>query len=83
MLHKASISFISRRQKTAKTACGKVVKASNIAVNVDADCPDCRAFADNELEGMKTVLASCPADSKAAEAFAKYEPLRYRTEYFL
>lgn len=90
MKHKASLSFIGRTQKTAKTCCNKTVSTKYIAVHEDADCQECRAAADAELAGFKMIVESCRENggsdanvTRLKETIHKYEPVRYRTTYFL
>lgn len=45
MLHLIT-TFVSHKQKTATTLCGKKVAASKIALDSDATCPECRASAE-------------------------------------
>lgn len=87
MIHKAIVSFVGRRQKTAKTCCGKTVKLSCIAINTDATCESCRAFVDAEKESYEAAIDSakaCGLDSGPLEvAFKNWFPVRYQTPYFL
>lgn len=87
MLHKARVSFISRNQKTAKTECGKTVACANIAVQVDADCPACRAAAEDSFNGALLILKHCKErglDFAELEAsIPGYRADMYRTVVFL
>jgi len=44
-LHTLSVYF---GFKTATTCCGRRVKATDLALTDDADCPECRAHAENQ-----------------------------------
>ena len=46
MKHLHSLGAAFSGFKTAGTLCGKRVKSANLAVDVDADCPHCRAEAE-------------------------------------
>jgi len=86
--HKASVGFIGRTQKTAKTECGRTVRTSLIAIDSDATCPGCRAKADKLLEGMKLIAehgerTGLSTTNGVRDAIAKFEPVRYQTVYFL
>lgn len=41
MLHLHSTGLIVNVHKTARTACGRTVKFSDLAITSDADCPQC------------------------------------------
>lgn len=88
-LHLASVSFIGRTQKTAKTECGKVVSTTHIAVRVDADCPQCRAIAEAHIRGAELLLVHAKSAGllkNAAEIEADLPQWRekmYRTVVFL
>lgn len=85
--HKASVSFIGRTQKTAKTECGKTVKTSLIAIDSDCSCPDCREVIDASFNSMREMAEHAKAsglDTGAAEAALRAaDPKRYQTIYFL
>lgn len=87
MLHKAKCSFISSRQKTAKTECGKIVAAAKIATTVDADCPGCRAAAEESFRGAELVLEHCkkmklPTD-ELESSIPGFRANMYKTAVFL
>lgn len=84
--HKAAVSFISRTQKTAKTECGKIVKADLIAVNADCTCPGCIAAVDKLWVGNESMLALSKErglDVTGLQAsLTAARPLRYQTASF-
>ena len=87
MKHKAYLSFIGRTQKTAKTECGKTVKVTQLAIDCDADCPDCRAEVDRTYDALASVAAFQKKEFGPSAAIAEvekaaHEPRQYSTAYF-
>lgn len=86
--HKASVSFIGRTQKTAKTECGRVVKTSAIAINTDCTCPGCIAAVDDQWKGVAALIEhgkTVPGydAAKAERELMADKPRRYHTIIFL
>lgn len=85
--HIAVVSFIGRRQKTAKTCCGKVAKVECIAIDADATCTECRAVRDTDhgaYAALREHYVAKGMDTTELDAsLEKAEPLKYRTVYFL
>lgn len=87
MTHKAATSFISRTQKTAKTECGKTVEASEIAIDADCTCWECKAVIDGHWNGAYEALEMSIAhgldkEGELSGAMDAAYPRRYRTVYF-
>lgn len=85
---KAALSFIGRSQKTAKTECGKRVNCSQIAVDCETDCPECRAAVGRTIEALQSIAkyheesfgaSDMTRDAKATAS----DPRLYHTIYFL
>lgn len=86
MLHKASVGFIGRRQKTAKALCCNIVKVAQIATDADTDCPHClKAIADEAAGYERAIEAAERAGLDTRElraSFERWSTVRYRTPFF-
>ena len=88
--HQAIFGWIGRNQKTTKTTCGIQVKACNIAIDANADCPACIAEAESQNKSKLAVLSAfkerygkLPETVTPEDIASLTTPVKLTTVYFL